>query len=248
MPALTSYQVNIQDLAYEVKMTGKIPDLIQGILRRKIIEYQSQLNNIRSTPEDLQVAADKFRTVNQLTTTTATQQWLQERLLTVEDFEELISHSLLIEKLTHHLFSHKIEHFFHQNIIEYTKASIYEIILQDRELAMEIFYSLEEGDLSFADVAYQYIADPELKRRGGYIGNVNRRQLRPEISAAVFAAKPPQLIQPVSTSMGTHIIKVEEIAQPQLTDEIYQKISIDMFEEWLNPQVIALLKQTSIAL
>lgn len=80
--------------------------------------------------------------------------------------------------------------------------------------------------------------DPELKRRGGYLGNIHRRQLRPEISAAVFAAKPPQMIEPITTSLGIHLIRVEEIVQPQLDSIVYQQILMGLFDSWLERQVV----------
>jgi parvulin-like peptidyl-prolyl isomerase len=69
--------------------------------------------------------------------------------------------------------------------------------------------------MSFHEVAYQYIQDTSLRRSRGYRGIVRRKDLKPEISAAVFAAKPPQLLKPIVTSSGVHLILVEEIIQPR---------------------------------
>jgi parvulin-like peptidyl-prolyl isomerase len=237
MLTASNRQISSQDLIYEARMAGKIPELFRGILRRQTIEQQAAQAGITPTAEELQVAADKFRMVNQLETAEATWKWLQANFLSVDDFEHLVAHSLITEKLAQQLFGDRVEHFFHQNLLDYSGATIYEVVLEDRELAMEIFYSLQEGDLSFADVAYQYIRDPELKRRGGYIGTVGRKQLRPEISAAVFAAKPPQLIKPVVTAVGIHLIQVEEIVQATLDDRLRQRILMDMFDRWLEEQV-----------
>lgn len=246
MLTASNRQISSQDLIYEARIAGKIPELFRGILRRQIIEQQAASAGIIPTAEELQVAADRFRMINQLETAEATWKWLQAHFLSVDDFEHLVAHSLTTEKLARHLFGDRVEHFFHQNLLEYSGATIYEVVLEDPELAMEIFYSLQEGDLSFADVAYQYIRDPELKRRGGYIGTVSRKQLRPEISAAVFAAKPPQLLKPVVTAVGIHLIQVEEIVQPELDDGIRQRILMDMFERWLEDQIAAAAPQIRV--
>jgi parvulin-like peptidyl-prolyl isomerase len=239
-------QLSSQDLIDEAKLTGKLPALFHGILRRQTISQEAARIGITSTAAELQVAADKFRTANQLETAEATWKWLQANFLTVDDFEHLVAHGLITEKLAQQLFGDRVEHFFHQNLLDYSGAAIYEVILEDRELAMEIFYSLQEGDLSFADVAYQYIQDPELKRRGGYIGIVGRKQLRPEISAAVFAAKPPQPIKPVVTAIGIHLIQVEEIVHPQLDDNIRQRILMDLFDRWLEEQIAIVAPQVEL--
>jgi parvulin-like peptidyl-prolyl isomerase len=241
-------KITLQDSIEEAKISGKFTELIQGFLRRQIIAQQAQQLGIEATAQELQVAADLLRKNQKLDTAEATLKWLKTNFLSVDDFEKIVVHKLITEKLAQHLFGDRVEHYFHQNTLEYGGATIYEVVLDNRELAMEIFYSLQEGDLNFADVAHQYIPDSEHKRRGGYLGTVNRKQLRPEISAAVFAAKPPQLIDPVVTAIGVHLIYVEKINQAKLDDLLRQKILMDMFDAWLDEQVTSVSGNISIEL
>ena len=242
----TQIEISDRDLIYEAKLAGKIPNLVRGIIRRKVIEAQIKKAGIDPSVTELQQAADKFRTVNHLESAEATNKWLQENHLSVDDFEDMVTQDLLATKLAQHLFAHQVEQLFHQNILDYSAATFYEIILEDRDLAMELFYSLQEGDLSFADVAQQYISDPEFCRRGGYVGTVGRRQMRPEISAAIFAAKPPQLIKPVITAVGVHLIQVAEIIEPKLDERLRRQISIELFERWLSEKMLDISAQVSI--
>jgi parvulin-like peptidyl-prolyl isomerase len=241
-------KITLQDSIEEAKISGKFTELIQGFLRRQIIAQQAQQLGIEATAQELQVAADLLRKNQKLDTAEATLKWLKTNFLSVDDFEKIVVHKLITEKLAQHLFGDRVEHYFYQNTLEYGGATIYEVVLDNRELAMEIFYSLQEGDLNFADVAHQYIPDSEHKRRGGYLGTVNRKQLRPEISAAVFAAKPPQLIDPVVTAIGVHLIYVEKINQAKLDDLLRQKILMDMFDAWLDEQVTSVSGNISIEL
>jgi parvulin-like peptidyl-prolyl isomerase len=242
----TNIKISDRDLIYEAKLAGKIPELTRGIIRRKIIQSQIAKAGIEPSAAELQQAADRFRLVNHLESAEATNKWLQELHLSVDDFEQMVTQDLLSNKLAHHLFGDRVEQTFHQNFLDYSAATFYEVILEDRDLAMEIFYSLQEGDLSFADVAHQYIADPEFRRRGGYVGTVGRKQLRPEISAAIFAAKPPQLIKPVITAVGVHLIQVAEIIEPNLDERLRYQILIELFERWLSEKMIEISPQISI--
>jgi parvulin-like peptidyl-prolyl isomerase len=239
-------KISDRDAIYEAKIASKIPELIRGILRRRIIEQEINTAGIEPTVIELQLAADKFRLVNRLESAEATKQWLEQRLLSLDDFEYMITQDLLSHKLAQHLFGDRVAPFFHQNLLDYSGAIIYEVILADYNLAMEIFYSLQEGDLSFADVAHQYIPVPELRRKGGYIGKVSRKQLRPEISAAVFAAKPPQTLEPIVTAVGVHLIQVEEIIEPQLDERLNQQILTEMFDGWIADAIASLLPQVQI--
>ena len=234
---ITRTEIKDRELIYEAKISGKMAGLIQSILRRNIITAQIKQLEIELTPIELQQAADRFRIVHQLETTEATKQWLEDGDFSLDDFEYIVTQDLLAHKLAEHLFGERVEQFFHQHILDYSGAILYEITLEDPDLAMELFYSLQEGDLSFADVAHQYSSELELRRRGGYIGKVSRKQLHPEISAAVFAAKPPQLISPITTAVGVHLIQVEEIITPKLDERLYSQILGEMFDRWLAAKV-----------
>ena len=113
---------------------------------------------------------------------------------------------------------------------------MYEVVLDDEDMAIELFCALQEGEMSFHDVARTYESNPARRRSGGYCGVLQRQNLKPEISAAVFGASPPQLLKPIVTSMGVHLILVEEIIQPQLDDELYSQILSGLFSEWLQEQ------------
>jgi parvulin-like peptidyl-prolyl isomerase len=226
-----------QAIVDEARLSGKISELMRGATRRQIINEEALKVGIKPTELELQAAADSFRMVNRLVTVEATSNWLTANFISVGDLEQIVRDRLTTAKLAHHLFAERVEQVFYQNSLEYSSATLYEVVLTDRYLAMEIFYAIQEGDLNFADVAHQYITDPELNRRGGYLGTIDRQQLRPEISAAVFAAQPPQTIAPVTTDLGCHLIRVVEIIQPQLDSKIYQQILMELFDRWVEQRL-----------
>ncbi len=224
-----------QAIVNEAQLSGKVAELIRGAIRRQIINDAALAAGMKPTEVELQLAADNMRMVDRLVTVEATNKWLAANFISVGDFEQIVRDRLITAKLAQHLFADRVEHFFWQNSLEYASATLYEVVLTDKYVAMEIFYALTEGDLNFNDVARQYITDPdpELNRRGGYLGTINRKQLRPEISAAVFAAQPPQTISPITTELGIHLIRVAEIIQPQLDIVIYQQILMELFDRWV---------------
>ena len=157
--------------------------------------------------------------------------------ISLDDFEEIVYVNLITNKLVQHLFADKVEAHFFENQLDYTTAIIYEVILDDEELAIELFYALKEGETSFYDIAHEYIQDTELRRSGGYRGIVKRQDLKPEISAAIFAAQTPQLLKPIISSKGVHLILVEEIIQPELDDKLRSQILLNLFHEWVTTKI-----------
>ena len=88
-----------------------------------------------------------------------------------------------------HLFEDQIEPYFYARQVDYTRAALYEIVLDDEELALELYYAISEGEMSFHQAARRYVTDADLRRAGGYRGVLQRKDLRPEVAAAVFATR-----------------------------------------------------------
>ncbi|MBD2448163.1 peptidylprolyl isomerase [Nostoc sp. FACHB-152] len=226
-----------EDILHHIKITCQIPNLLEAIATHKIIADKALEAGIKINPEELQQAADSLRLANQLLKAEDTWAWLEKYYLSVDDFEELAQINLISNKLATHLFGEKVEPFFYDNQINYTSAVIYEVILDDEGLALELFYALQEGEINFQEIARQYIQNPEIRRAGGYQGIKRRHDFHPEIAAAVFAANPPQLLKPIITAKGAHLISVEEIIKPQLDEQLRGTILGDLFTAWLKQQL-----------
>ncbi len=229
--------VSGEDILYQVKLSCQIPGMLEAVATNKIITDAIEKAGIEIKPEELQQAADEFRLANQLLKTDDTWEWLKKYHLSLDDFEELAKRNLLSEKLANHLFANQVEPFFYEHQLDYTGAVTYEVILDDEDLALELFYATQEGEISFQEIARQYILDPEIRRAGGYQGIRRRQDLKPEIASAVFAANPPQILKPIVTSKGVHIIWVEEIIQPQLNEQLSFEILSNLFADWLQRQI-----------
>ena len=229
--------ISENEILHQIKLTCQIPAIIEGILTRKIVARAAQEQGIQVEPDELQQAADSFRLVNELGNADETWLWLQKHHLSLDEFEELIYASVISSKLAQHLFAEQVEPFFVERQLDYTQVVMYEIVLDDEDLALELFYAIAEGEISFSEAARQYIQDTELHRRGGYRGILHCSNLRPEISVIVFNATPPQLLKPIVTSWGVHLIMVEEFFQPQLDEQLRYKILWELFSQWLKLQL-----------
>lgn len=226
-----------EDILKQVKLSCKIPEIVEQIVSRQIITTSASEAGITVETEELQEAANKFRLMNKLISADETWTWLKKRGLSLDDFEEVVYYTAISGKLAAHSFADKIEPHFYEHQLDYSSAVIYEVVLDDEDLAMELFYAITEDEMSFYDVAQQYIQDVELRRKGGYRGMIRRKEMKPEVSAAVFAATPPQMLKPIVTSKGVHLIWVEEIIQPELDEKVRLEILSNLFAGWLIHQM-----------
>jgi parvulin-like peptidyl-prolyl isomerase len=229
--------INQQHIVKELKLSGKLYEIVEEFIGRQVITDTAAQLEIKASSDELQKAADDFRLSHQFYHAKDTWEWLEKQSLSLDDFEEIIHYRLITFKLGYHLFQEKIEAYFVENQLDYIQIVMYEILLNDEDLAMELYLAIENKEVSFYEVAHQYIDDIELRRGGGYRGVLSRGDLKPEVSAAVFAANPPQLLKPITTSSGIHLILVEEIIKPQLTEDLAYKIGVDLFDQWIKLKV-----------
>lgn len=229
--------ISAQDILQQVKLSCQIPSIMEQIVTRKVVKDAAAEAGIKVETEELQQAADRIRLISKLKTADETWEWLNKNCLSLDDFEEMVYTNEISGKVAQHLFGDKVEPWFVEHQLDYAGAVIYEVVLDDEDLAMELFYALQEGEMSFFEIAQQYIQDTELRRRGGYRGIVRRTEMKPEISAAVFAAKSPQILKPIVSSKGVHLILVEEIILPELDDKLRYQILTDLFATWLKQQI-----------
>lgn len=243
-----SITITAEDILQQVKLSLQIPETVEKIVSRKIIIDAAEEAGITVETEELQKAADAMRFSQKLHSAQETFTWLEKHGLSVEDLEEAAYMGVISQKLVAHLFADKIEPYFYDNQLNYAGVVMYEVVLDDEDLAMELFYAIGEGEMSFYDVAHKYIEDKDLRRQGGYRGVLSRKDLKPEISAAVFAAQPPQVIKPIVTSKGVHLILVEEIIQPELDNNLRSQIVSELFGEWVKKQVESAVVSSSLGL
>lgn len=234
---LQTIKIYQADILQQLQLSCQIPSLIEGIISRQIVTEAAKKAGIKIETEELQQAADQFRLINKLQNADETWTWLQQHHLSLDDFETIVHTNIISEKLAQHLFADKVEPWFVEHQLDYWGAILYEVVLDDVDLAMELFYAIQEGEMTFSEVAHQYIQEPEMRRNGGYRGLQYRQNFKPEISASIFASQPPQLLKPMITSEGVHLILIEEIVQPQLDERLSAQILVGLFYQWLKQQV-----------
>lgn len=166
-------------------------------------------------------------------------------MISPENWEAGIYEQLLSQKLAQSLFSREIDKYFAQNKIKFEQVILYQIIIPYEKLAWEIFYQIEEEEMSFYQAAHLYDIDEKRRLNCGYEGKIYRANLPPDMAAAIFSIRLKEITRPIKTEQGYLLLMVEEFIPAQLTPELYQELLQNMFSEWLASELNYLLYHSS---
>jgi peptidyl-prolyl cis-trans isomerase SurA len=82
------------------------------------------------------------------------------------------------------------------------------------------------GSITFEEFASRYSDDPGTAARGGKLGTTNRGNLVPEYESAAYVLEPGAISEPVVSSFGVHIIRLNERTGEKInSDHILFKVT-----------------------
>lgn len=128
--------------------------------------------------------------------------------------------------------------FYEANPQHFTKGETVHakhILVDDEEKCNEIMAAIAEGAVSFEDAAMKYSSCPS-NAQGGDLGEFGRGQMVPEFDQAAFAAEVGQVVGPVKTQFGYHLIKVEDKKEASVApfEEVKGHIHNSLFQQKQN--------------
>ena len=242
--------INFQGISIEsaeivdfLKQEMLLKGICQKILYQKIIAKAATERNITIAPEEIETEADSIRYGKRLEKAADTLAWLEQQLVTTEEWEAGIRNRLLGQKLAKHLFEREVESYFAQHRLDFDQFVLYQIVVPYQQLAQEIYYQIEEEEISFYEAAHIYDIDDRRKYLCGYEGKIGRWSLPPHLSEAIGNASAGQTIGPIATeeTQRYHLLMIEEFIPAELTPERHQDIINRLFQQWLEREFNSLV-------
>ena len=113
----------------------------------------------------------------------------------------------------------EVKGFYEQNLQRFTtpeqrRAS--HILVADKEQADKLFAELQANPALFAERAKELSKDPGSAKNGGDLGFFGKGMMVPEFETAVFTGKKGDLVAPVKTNFGYHIIRIDDVQAAQV--------------------------------
>ncbi|NET49552.1 MAG: peptidylprolyl isomerase [Merismopedia sp. SIO2A8] len=220
-----------------LKQELQIKPICEKLLYQRVIQQTSAEYGIEVTPDEIQSEADLQRRNRKLESAADTYAWLNEQLISSDDWEAGIHSHLLQKKLAQHLFQDQVESYFAEHRLDFEQVILYQIVVPYEAVAQELFYQIEEGEISFFQAAHLYDIDEQRRLKCGYEGKLQRWSLEPTMASNIFSAKVGEVIGPLHLHDHYHLLIVEEFIAPDLNREIRQAILDRIFGEWMESEL-----------
>jgi peptidyl-prolyl cis-trans isomerase C len=193
------------------ELGSELANLPPEVKRRALAEYlidntlfadEAEAANLASNPE--------FE---------AQMRYLRRRVLREQYFEKTLK-GTISEDDAHQIYDAKIAAMPPED-----EVAARHILVDSEDKAKELRAKIAAG-ADFAQLAKENSLDAGSKDKGGMLGYFSKGQLVPEFEAAVFQLKRGEVSDPVKTSYGWHIIKLEDRRhkQPPSFDKVKDTI------------------------
>ena len=208
--------------------------LLPSLLREIIIDQA--IAPFSCTPEEIAQTTQQFYEQNKITDETAKIAWASQRGMTSAQLEALAIRGLLIEKFKQATWGHKLESYFLSRKGNLDRV-IYSLIrTQDPGIAQELYFRIQEGEQSFAELAREYSQGSEAQT-GGMVGTVELSTPHPVLAQMLRLSQPGQLCPPTRIGEWLLIVRLEKFIPAQLDASMRQRLLNECFSTWLSEQL-----------
>jgi foldase protein PrsA len=146
------------------------------------------------------------------------EQILKQQGLSEADVRRILKQQIILEKATGSqikVSDADVKAYFDKNHALFDKPAQIKarhVLVADAATAQTVKAKLgaNPSDATWAAVAKQYSTDPSSKDKGGDLGYFGRGQMVPAFQDAAFAAKVGQVVGPVKSPFGYHVIQVTD--------------------------------------
>jgi peptidyl-prolyl cis-trans isomerase C len=251
------------DPQYEAMIQQIMPTLVDFEIAKTYAEEQgitvseSDVNQEIETIKD-QIAEEAQAQGMSVGREEAFQQALQQAGLTEEELRAQLRDQILpVQKVQERVAGdaeasqEEVERFYEENKeAQYTtpeqRCARHILFNKDqRTKAEEVKGQLQNG-ADFAELAREYSQDPGSAENGGDLGCLGQGETVPNFEEALFNAEQGEIVGPVETEFGYHVIEVTDIRQQstqplsEVEGQIREQLSADIqaqeFSSWIQKQ------------
>jgi parvulin-like peptidyl-prolyl isomerase len=247
---------------YEAMIQQIMPTLIEFEIAKAYAEEQGITVSERDVNQEIETIKDQISEQAQaqgmnVGREEAFEQALQQAGITEEELRGQVRDQLPVQKVQERVAGgaeasrEEVERFYEENKeAQFTtpeqRCARHILFSKDqRARAEEVKGQLQNG-ADFAGLAREYSQDPGSAEQGGDLGCLGQGETVPNFEEALFNAGQGEIVGPVETEFGYHVIEVTEIreqstqpleeAEAQISEQLSADIQAQEFSSWIQKQ------------
>ena len=140
-----------------------------------------------------------------------------------------------------------IQKYYDEHAVQFKRPQVKarHVLLKEKAEADAVLASIK-GGADFAKVATEKSLDTGSAKEGGELGWFEKARMVPEFTEAAFAAKKGDVIGPIQTKFGFHIIEVEDVRDSKPLEEVKDQIKGQLRNEVVQAYIDELKKGATI--
>jgi parvulin-like peptidyl-prolyl isomerase len=204
-------------------------------LRREIIIDQAIASITCSTEETTQ-AQQLFFQQHQLKSEADLSRWMDYYGVDQSQLPNIMIRPIRIEKFKQLTWGGRLDGHFLTRKGQFDKVLYSLLRVKERGTAQELYFRLQAGEQSFAELAREYSQGPEAQT-GGLVGPFELSSLQPNLAQILTTSQPGQISQPAYLNEWFVVVRLEKFLAAQLDEPMRQRLLNDLFKEWLQQKL-----------
>lgn len=249
LPASESVELNtpLERLSQKAIAGDEVVGLLQkyGLLTQLQQELiiDAELESIECTPEETFSAYKAFYHHQQINSDEDRARWLAHNNFELSQLEELVMRTIKLDRFKKLTFNRKVDTYFLQRKSQLDRA-IYRLLrVRDFHLGQELFFRIQDGEATFAELSQQH-SEAQEAPNGGLVGPQELSMPHPTLAQKIRSLKEGQLADPVQLNEWFVIIQLEKHLPAQLDDSMRARLIDELFNQWIQEKLNQLAVDT----
>ncbi len=240
--------IEAQEIVEFLRKEFRLFDICQEIIEQRIIHQVALERGLEVTPEEIEMGLNTIRYEQGVEQPVRLRNWLSHYHVTLAELHDSIRTRMLAQKISHHLLTLQIDSTLAQQDDRFDGIVLYKLVVPYEHLAQEIFYQIEEEEISFFEAAHVYDIEEDRRRRCGYEGYLQRRDLPLALADQLFRARAGELIGPIKTENGFYeLFWIDERIPSALSPTLHTDRLNQLFRDWMAEQIATYLANLEIS-
>ncbi|MGF1567046.1 MAG: peptidylprolyl isomerase [Nodosilinea sp.] len=228
-----------QVLAY-LEASGQLATFLEEVLSQHAITKEFEQNSeLLASEESPEILLSKFRQRQNMTDDAVFAAWLDHNDLEAEELDPGLRQQHAMQQLIQAVSAPGLTDYFNAHQDELAQVYLSSIVVRDEVQAQELYDQITDSLARFEDLAQAHsLADSHTL--GGALPPIAKADLPAEISEAIAAAEPGQVIGPLALDQQWCLFRLEKIVPAKLDAETQTQLQAELFQQWLAERVNAM--------